>query len=159
MILPPAAHVRHRSPPRGDPSMRHMALLHLVIISAFLSLSSSTILAQGSCGLPLPCQDSTTSDQNAFTITNDGSGRAAVFIITDPLNIRAALEGQTRSTADNVTGVFGRVATPDPGHFSSGVRGLNNALTGDPTSVRIGVWGQANAGTGIGVLGDSRLGI
>lgn len=137
--------------------MKSFAAVTIVIICALLSLSSGTVLAQGSCGLPLPCESSTTSDLNAFTIANDGGGRAGMFTISDPLNDRPALEGRTSSTADNSSGVIGRVVTPDPGDHSAGVRGLNNSLTGD--NVRIGVWGQANAFRGHGVLGTSVEGI
>jgi hypothetical protein len=137
--------------------MKSLAAVNVIIVCAFLSLSSGTVLAQGSCNLPLPCQDSTSSDLTAFTIANDGGGRAGIFLINDPLNDRPALEGRTTSTANNAFGVLGRVFTSEPGTNSAGVRGLNNEPTGG--SVRMGVWGTANAPGGLGVLGTSTEGV
>ena len=137
--------------------MKSFAVLNLTIISAFLSLSSGTILAQ-SCNLPLPCQSVTTSDQNAFIITNNGTGRAGVFSVTDLTTTRPALEGRTNSTSSNAVGVHGQVITTNPGDHSAGVRGINNEMAGNPSSMRIGVWGTANASNASGVLGTSEAG-
>jgi hypothetical protein len=139
--------------------MRARTIVTASLVLAVFGWCNGTTIAQQSCNLPLPCRNTTAADDPAFAITNTGNGRAGLFTINDTGNSRPALEGRTNSTADDAVGVVGRVSTTAPGDHSAGVRGINNGGGGDPAAVRIGVWGQANASNGTGVLGQSRAGL
>jgi hypothetical protein len=136
--------------------MRIVTIFKLVLVPAFLIGAGSSAIA-GSCGLPLPCSNTAKSSSPALTITNTGSGIAGLFDIDSNSDEQPALVGETQSDAVGAVGVFGRVNSVSAGENSTGVVGKN--LGTNPDVLLMGVWGQADAGGGVGVLGQSEAGI
>ena len=90
----------------------------------------------GSGSFTLPYSSSASSASNLFSLTNSGTG--------------ASLEGVNSNTANNISGISGRISSINPGAMSAGIKGENNG-----TGINgIGVYGL-HAGNGRGVYGNS----
>ncbi len=116
--------------------MKSPTFSRLALILGLMSFGGTTGAAE-LCGLPLPCGDTVSSGDPAFSITNNGSGLAGWFKIDNPRNDKPALTGSTNSSFGRAAGVLG--SGP-----SRGVVGLGRS----PDSV--GVFGE---GRGVGVSG------
>ena len=90
----------------------------------------------GGSTFTLPYSTSSNAASPLLSVTNSGTG--------------AALDGTNATTADNVSGVIGRVSTTNPGALAAGVKGIN---LGTGTN-GVGVYG-VHAGKGYGIYGNS----
>lgn len=77
--------------------MLSTTFLRATLILTLIILAEATN-AQGTCNLPLPCQNSVSSSQTALSITNTGTAPAGLFKINNSTSISAALWVQTNGT-------------------------------------------------------------
>ncbi len=89
--------------------------------------------------ITIPYVGSQASAFTLFSIVNQGAG--------------SGLSGTNTSQSPNVAGIIGKIGSPTPGSYSSGVRGINNGTNDNG----YGVWGS-HSGGGYGLYGTAVTG-
>jgi len=113
------------------------------------ALGNGTWKPAGTATLTLPYAGSVDSDMyTAFSITNDGEGRAGEFFVSSNTNSNAALYGGNYGTGSGVEGYNNSGYWGALGSYGAGARGQ--------TEYGFGVWGMSTYGTA--VLGQTTTG-